>query len=82
MAYTNYAEWRRTNSLPELSKVQKHSAYNVLQGFLAMYHEEVPVAWFRNGKINAARAEKLYVAYCQNALPLTQLGSESMIHLA
>ena len=26
--------------------------------------------------------EELYVAYCQNALPLTQLGSASMIHLA
>ena len=62
--------------------MQQGRVYNVLQGLLALYHEEVPVAWFRNGKINAARAEKLYVAYCQNALPLTQLLNDSMIHLA
>ena len=82
MAYTNYAEWRRTNSLPELPKVQKHRVYNVLQGFLAMYHEEVPVAWFRTGKINVVRAKKLYETYCRNRLRLGQLDGGSLIHLA
>ena len=48
-----------------------------------MYHPEVPVAWVRDGKMNAARAEKLYVAYCQNALPVTQLlNHHTMAHLA
>ena len=47
-----------------------------------MYHEEVPVAWFRNGNINVARAEKLYVAYCRNAIRLGQLGEVHLIHLA
>ena len=82
IAYTTYAEWRRTKSLPELPKVQRGRVYNVLQGFLAMYHEEVPVVWFRNGNINAARAEKLYVAYCRNAIRLGQLGEVHLVHLA
>ena len=81
-AYCTYAEWRRTKSLPELPKVQRGRVYNVLQGFLAMYHEEVPVAWFRNGNINAARAEKLYAAYCRNAIRLGQLRRVDLVHLA
>ena len=81
-AYCTYAEWRRTKSLPELPKVQRGRVYNVLQGFLAVYHPEVPAAWFRDGKINAARAEKLYVAYCRNALRLGQLGGVDLVHLA
>ena len=82
LAYRTYAEWRRTKSLPELPQVQRGRVYNVLQGFLAMYHEEVPVVWFRNGRINAARAEKLYVAYCRNAIRLGQLGEVHLVHLA
>ena len=82
MAYTNYAEWRRTNSLPELPKVQKHRVYNVLQGFLAMYHEEIPVAWFHTGKNNVERAKKLYDTYCRNRLRLGQLEGGALIHLA
>ena len=62
--------------------MQRGRVYNVLQGVLAMYHEEVPVAWFRNGNINVARAEKLYVAYCRNAIRLGQLGEVHLIHLA
>ena len=39
--------------------------------------------WFHEGKINAARAEKLYARYCQNALPLTQRVADStLLHLA
>ena len=63
--------------------MQRRRVYNVLQGFLAVYHPEVLAAWFRDGKINAARAENLYVAYCQNALPLTQsLNDSTLVHLA
>ena len=53
--------------------MQRDGVYNVLLGFLAIYHEEVPVQHFRDSKINAAKAKELYVAYCQNAVPLTQL---------
>ena len=73
IAYTTYAEWRRTNSLPELTQMQKLHVYIVFQGFLAMYHPEVRVAWFHEGKINAAKAEEFYMAYCDFAVPLTQL---------
>ena len=66
-----------------MSLVQRRRVLHVLQGFLAVYHPEVPAAWFRDGKINAARAEKLYAAYCQNALPLTQrLNDDTLLHLA
>ena len=83
IAYTTYAEWRCTKSLPELTQMQQRHVYIVFQGFLAMYHPEVRVAWFHEGKINAARPEKLYVAYCQNALPLTQRTQDStLVHLA
>ena len=51
----------------------------VIQGFLAMYHPEVPVAWFREGQINAAKAEEFYVAYCDFAVPLTQLQNCKLI---
>ena len=66
-----------------MSPVQRRRVLHVLQGFLAVYHPEVPVAWFRDCKINAARAEKLYARYCQNALPLTQRVADStLLHLA
>ena len=66
-----------------MSLVQRRRVLHVLQGFLAVYHPEVPVAWFRDCKINAARAEKLYVAYCQKALPLTHsLNDSTLVHLA
>ena len=82
MAYTTYMDWRRTKSLPELPKVQMVRVYNVLQGFLAMYHEEIPVAWFRTGKINVERAKELYDTYCRNRLRLGQLEGGALIHLA
>ena len=81
-AYCFYVDWRRRKSFPELPKMQQRRVHNVLQGFLAMYHEEVPVAWFRNGKINAEKAKKLCVAYCRNGLRLRQLGGAALIHLA
>ena len=62
--------------------MQQGHVYKVLLGFLAMYHEEVPVAHFRDSKINAAKAKELYVAYCQNAVPLTHLRPSDMVHLA
>ena len=80
--YSRYAEWRRNKSLLELPKVQRDGVYNVLLGFLAIYHEEVPVQHFRDSKINAAKAKELYVAYCQNAVPLTHLRPSDMVHLA
>ena len=58
IAYTTYAEWRRTNSLPKLTQKQRGHVDMVIQGFLAMYYPEVRVAWFREGKINAAKAEE------------------------
>ena len=82
IAYTTYAEWRRTKSFPELPRVQQSRVYNVLQGLLAMYDEEVPVAWFRTGKINVVRAKKLYETYCRNRLRLGQLEGGALIHLA
>ena len=79
-AYANSSlVWRRS----QVSRMQERRVYNVLQGFLAVYHPEVLAAWFRDGKINAARAEKLYVAYCQNALPLTRLLNDcTLVHIA
>ncbi len=53
--------------------MQKRHVYIVFQGFLAMYHPEVRVAWVREGKMNAAKAEEFYVAYCEYAVPLTRL---------
>ena len=79
IAYTTYAEWRRTKSLPELPKFQQGHVYMVFQGFLAMYHPEVRVAWFREGTINAAKAEEYYVAYCGFAVPLSQLHTCKLI---
>ena len=82
LAYHVYDEWRRRRSLLELPQVQRAYAYNILLAFLAMYHEEVPVAHFRDGKINAGKAKKLYVAYCRNGVPLRELGPSEMVHLA
>ena len=82
LAYSTYAEWRRTKSLPELPKVQMVRVYNVLQGLFAMYHEEIPVAWFRTGNINVERASELYDTYCRNRLRLGQLEERALIHLA
>ena len=82
IAYLTYAEWRRTKSLPELPKVQMVRVYKVLQGLFAMYHEEIPVAWFRTGKINVERARELYDTYCRNRLRLGQLEEGALIHLA
>ena len=79
IAYTTYAERRRTNSLPELTQMQKRLVYIVFQGFLAMYHPEVRVTWFHEGKINAAKAEEFYVAYCDFAVSLTQLQNSKLI---
>ena len=73
IAYTTYMEWRCTKSLPELAQMQQRHMCIVFQGFLAMYHPEVRVAWFHEGKINAAKAEEFYMAYCDFAVPLTQL---------
>ena len=81
MAYTTYMDWRRTKSLPE-RREQKRHVYNVFQGFLAMYHEEVPVSWFRTGKINVQRARNLYDTYCRHHLRLGQLEGGALIHLA
>ena len=53
--------------------MQQRHVHDVLLAFLAMYHEEVPVDYIRDSKINAAKARKVYVLYCQNAVPLTQL---------
>ena len=80
--YSRYAEWRRNKSLLELPKVQQRLVYDVFRAFLAMYHEEVPVQHFHDSKINAAKAKELYVAYCQNAVPLTHLRPSDMVRLA
>ena len=82
IAYSTYAEWRRTKSLPELPKVQRGRVYNVMQGFLAMYHEEIPVAWFRTGKIHVERAKELYDTYCRNRVCVGQFEEGALKHLA
>ena len=74
IAKDSYVQWRKNKSLPELTKMQTEHVYCVLQGLIAMYHEDIPMYWFRDEKINVPKAELLYQGYCQGALPLTKLG--------
>ena len=74
IAKNSYVQWRKSKSLPELAKMQAEHVYCVLQGLIAMYHEGIPMYWFRADRINVPKAELLYVAYCHGALPLTKLG--------
>ena len=81
-AYATYLDWRKTTLFPVEPRGREDRVYNVFQGFLAMYHEEIPVAWFRTGKINVQRARNLYDTYCRNRLRLGQLEGGALIHLA
>ena len=78
-----HLQLRAHKSLPELDKTQISLLYNVFKGLFAIYHATVPIAWadgFEARKVE--RARQVYQTYCEDAVPLAQLGQACKISQA
>jgi hypothetical protein len=82
-AFDDLVQWRTRKSLPEFDKTQTSLVYQVFKGLLAIYHATLPVAWADACSARKIeRARQVYKTYCEDAVPLGQLGQAREISQA